>query len=164
MVQRCRSRSCRGGVLVESVLATVPLMALLCGVLDFAFAIFMKNTMSFAVRQGVRYAITSRTISGMGHDASVKTVVKTYSLGLVDTLSPDHNGLNRITIRYYDPVTLAEVTGTGSNAGGNIVVVSATGLSWAWMIPLLRTSAPLQFSVASADIMEASPVTGPPAR
>lgn len=150
--------------MVESVLAVMPMLALLFGMLDFAFAIFIKNTMSFAVRQGVRYAVTSRTISGMGQDNSIKTVVNTYSLGLADTLSSDHNSMNRIAIRYYDPVSLDEVTGTGSNAGGNIVVVAATWLSWAWMVPVLRDAAPLQFGVASADIMEASPVSGPPAR
>ena len=154
----------RGSVMVESALATLPLLAFLFGVLDFAFAIFLKNTMLFAVRQGVRYAVTSRTMPGKAHDESIKTAVRIYSLGLVDTLSPDHNGMNRISITYYDPVSLTEVTGTGSNAGGNIVVVSASGLSWAWMVPLLRDNTPLQFSVASADIMEASPSGGPPAR
>ncbi len=164
MPQPCRKRGRRGGVLVESVLALMPMLALLFGMLDFAFAIFIKNTMSFAVRQGVRYAVTSRTISGKGQDESIKTVVNTYSLGLADALSSDHDGMNRIAIHYYDPVSLDEVTGTGSNAGGNIVVVAATGLSWAWMVPVLRDAAPLQFGVASADIMEASPVSGPPAR
>ena len=150
--------------MLESALATLPLLVLLFGALDFAFAIFLKNTMLFAVRQGVRYAVTSRTLAGKGHDESIKTTVKTYSMGLVDTLSPDHYGMNRISIRYYDPVSLAEVTGAGSNAGGNIVVVSATGLSWAWLVPLVRDRTPLQFSVASADIMEASPSGGPPTR
>jgi hypothetical protein len=73
-------------------------------------------------------------------------------------------GRNRITITYYDPVTLVPVTGTGSNVGGNIVVVSASGLSWAWMVPLLRSTTPLQFAVSSADIMEATPVAGAPTR
>jgi len=164
MPQPCCKRGRRGGVLVESALAVIPMLAVLFGILDFAFAIFVKNTMSFAVRQGVRYAVTSRTMAGMGQDNSIKTVVNTYSLGLGNALSPDHNGMNRITIRYYDPITLAEVTGTGSNAGGNIVVVAASGLSWAWLIPLLRDATPLQFAVASADIMEGSPVTGPPSR
>lgn len=164
MTQHSRCRARRGSVLVESALATLPLLALLWGIFDIGFAIFVKNTMSFAVRQGVRYAITSQTMSGLGHDASIKATVKRYSLGLADALSPDHDGMNRISITYYDPVTLVEVTGAGSNAGGNIVVVSANDLSWAWMIPLLRDKTPLQFSVASADIMEGSPLGGPPPR
>jgi hypothetical protein len=91
-------------------------------------------------------------------------VVQGYTLGFLDYLSADHIGANRISITYYDPVTLLPVAGVGSNVGGNIVVVSATGLSWAWMVPLLRSAAPLTFSVSSADIMEATPLAGAPAR
>jgi Flp pilus assembly protein TadG len=154
----------RGSALVEGAFATLPLLVFMFGVLDFALAIFVKNTMLFAVRQGVRYAVTSQTMPGKGQDASIKTTVETYSMGLADTLSPTHDGMDQITITYYDPVSLAAVSGPGSNAGGNIVVVSASGLSWAWMVPLMRSSTPLQFSVASADIMEASPLGGSPAR
>ena len=158
-----RSRH-RGSVLVEGALAILPLWAVLFGVVDLAVAIFVQNTVQFAVCQGVRYAVTSQTLTGMGQDASIKSVVQGYTLGFLDYLSADHIGANRISITYYDPVTLLPVTGAGSNVGGNIVVVSATGLSWAWMVPLLRSAAPLTFSVSSADIMEATPLAGAPAR
>jgi Flp pilus assembly protein TadG len=140
------------------------MMALLFGLLDIAFAIFVRNTLEFAVRQGVRYAVTSQTITGQGHDNSIKTVVDKYAMGLLNKVSPGGNGISRISIDYYNPVSLAHLTGAGSNVGGNIVVVSATGLSWAWMVPLLRSAAPLQFSASSADIMEATPIAGAPAR
>ncbi len=162
--KRANSSRRKGSLLVEGTLAILPLMALLFAVLDLSIAVFVKNTAQFAVCQGVRYAITSRTLAGKGHDASIKAVVQGYTLGFLDYLSPDHIGNNRIAIAYYDPVTLLAVTGVGSNAGGNIVVVSASGLSWAWMVPLLRNVAPLEFSVASADIMEATPIAGAPAR
>jgi Flp pilus assembly protein TadG len=154
----------RGSVLVEGALAILPLLAVLFTVLDLGIAIFVKNTVQFAVCQGVRYAVTSQTLAGKGQDESIKTVVQGYTLGFLDALSPDHIGKNRIAITYYDPVALTTVSGVGSNAGGNIVVVSASGLSWAWMVPLLRSAAPLQYSVSSADIMEATPVAGPPTR
>ena len=154
----------RGSVLVEGPLALLPLMAILFAVVDLSVALFVKNMAQFAVCQGARYAITSQTKAGMGQDASIKAVVKGYTLGFLDCLSPDHIGGNRIAITYYDPVTLVAVAGVGSNAGGNIVVVSATGLSWAWMMPLLNDSAPLSFSVSSAAIMEATPIAGAPAR
>src|SRR5579871_6578983 len=93
----------RGSVLVESALSTLPMLALLWGIFDIGFAIFVKNTMNFAVRQGVRYAITSQTMPGLGHDASIKTRVKDYSLGLADALSPNHDGMGAIRITYYDP-------------------------------------------------------------
>jgi hypothetical protein len=157
-------RTRRGSVLVESAFALLPLLALLFGIIDIAFAIFVRNTMQFAVRQGVRYAVTSQIMTGMGQDDSIRNVVKTYSMGLLDGLSPDGNGLQHISISYYDPISLTLLAGAGSNVGGNIVVVSCTGLSWAWMVPLLRSATPMQFSVSSADIMEATPLAGAPTR
>lgn len=151
-------------MLVESSFALLPLMAVLFGVIDIAFAVFVRNTMEFAVRQGVRYAITSQTMPGMGQDQSIKTVVKTYSMGLLDGLSPNHDGMAQVSITYYDPVTLAELTGANSNLGGNIVMVSCGNLSWAWMVPLMRSWTAMHFSVSSADIMEATPIAGAPAR
>jgi hypothetical protein len=151
-------------VLVESSFALVPLLALLFGVIDISFAIFVRNTMQYAVRQGVRYAVTSQTMPGMGQDLSIKTTVNTYAMGLLSGLSPTRDPMSQISINYYDPVSLTPVSGPGSNVGGNIVVVSCTGLSWAWMVPLLRSTAPMQFSVSSADIMEATPIAGPPTR
>lgn len=161
---RSRARGCSGSTLVEAALAMLPLMAFFCGIMDVSFAVFIKNTLLFAVRQGVRYAVTSQTMTGMGQDASIKTTVINYSCGLVNALSPNQNGSNQIAITYYDPVSLLPVTGVNSNIGGNIVVVSVSGLSWAWMAPVWRNSAPLQFAVASADIMEATPIAGAPAR
>ena len=142
----------------------LPLLAMLFGILDVSIAIFVKNTLQYAVCQGVRYAVTSQTMTGMGQDASIKTVVASYTLGFLDYCAPNHDGKSRISITYYNPVTLAVVTGPGSNVGGNIVVVTADGLSWAWMVPLLRSAAPLGFAVSSADIMEATPLAGAPAR
>src|SRR5580700_8381679 len=126
-----RKRRRRGSALVEAALATLPLMAFLFGTFDVAFAIFVKNTLEFAVRQGVRYAVTSQTMAGLGQDASIKTTVINSTVGLLNSMSPGNNGMNQITITYYDPVTLNPVTGVNSNAGGNIVLVSASGLSWA---------------------------------
>ena len=82
----------------------LPLLAIMFTVLDLSIAIFVKNTVQFAVCQGVRYAVTSQTLPGMGQDASIKSVVQGYTLGLLDALSADHVGANRITITYYDPV------------------------------------------------------------
>jgi Flp pilus assembly protein TadG len=162
--RRANSSRRRGSALMEGPLAMLPLLAILFAVLDISIALFVKNTAQFAVCQGVRYAITSQTLAGMGQDDSIKSVVQGYTLGFLNYLSPDHIGKNRITITYYDPVSLAPVSGAGSNAGGNIVVVSASGLSWAWMVPLLHGAAPLQFAVSSAAIMEATPIAGAPTR
>jgi len=64
------------------------------------------------------------------------------------------------------PITTGSLAAVSAWAarGRNIVVVTASGMSWAWMVPLLRGATPLTFSVSSADIMEATPLAGAPTR
>jgi Flp pilus assembly protein TadG len=156
MVQAgCRRR---GAALVELPLVLIPLVALWVGIIDFSFGIFLKGTFQHAVREGVRYAVTSRTEPGMGQDASIQQVVQRNAMGFLN----GEAGAARIHIRYYVPGTLAE---TQSNAGGNIVEVSVEGYTWNWIAPVLRRDmAPLAVVARSSDRMEASPTSGPPAR
>ena len=91
---------------------------------DVSLAIAMQNTLTFAAKQGVSYAITSQTQSGMNHDASIKSVVVANTMGMMPYLFPTTTGHSTdpnsyISITYYNPSTLALVTGTGSNRGGN---------------------------------------------
>lgn len=144
----------RGNAILESALVILPMLAVFLAIIDFSIAVFMRNTVQFAVRQGCRYAVTSQTGSGgRGHDDSIKDVVQQYSMGFLSGTA----GRNKINIEYYNPRTLANVTGVGSNAGGNIVEVSVQGLSWAWMAPVWRSATALTISAASSDVMEASP-------
>src|SRR5664279_981535 len=117
--KRGKSSRHRGSMLVEGALAILPLWAVLFGVVDLSVAIFVQNTVQFAVCRGVRYAVTSQTLAGMGQDDSIKTVVQDYTLGFLDYLSPDHIGKNRLSITYYNPVSMTAVAGAGSNIGGN---------------------------------------------
>ena len=73
-------------------------------------ALFLKNTMQFAVRQGVRYAVTSQTSTdsqgnALGQDASIKQVVDKFSFGFLNYLAPASDptcqGEGCITINYY---------------------------------------------------------------
>ncbi len=145
--------------MVESVFVIIPLLALLLGLLDFGFAVFLKNTFQHAVREGVRYAITSQTKTGMGQIASIQYIVQENALGFLNGSS----GAAVIFIRFYVPGTLAQVTGPGSNIGGNIVEVSIEGYTWSWMSFLLKSRTPLTLTARSSDRMEGSPSTGPPA-
>lgn len=147
----------RGGALVELPLVLIPLVALWVAIIDFSLGIFLKATFQHAAREGVRYAVTSRTEPGLGHDASIKAVVQRHAMGFLN----GDEGAERIHIRYYVPGTLAE---TSSNAGGNIVEVSIEGYTWNWIAPVLRSAAPLTISARSSDRMEASPGGIPPAR
>jgi Flp pilus assembly protein TadG len=133
---------------------------LVFGTIDFAMALLMKNCMQAAVREGVRYAITGQTMNALGQDDSIKTVVQNNALGFLSGSTWKSN----VVISYYNPKTLLAVTGVNSNAEGNIVQVSVTGLSWAWMVPYGRSAVPLPIAAASSDVVEPPPNGTTPAR
>lgn len=143
--------------MLETTLVLVPLMAMVLGTIDFSVAIFLQTAFRHAVREGVRYAITGRTSSGMGQDASIKAVVQQHAIGFLNGTS----GAEKIHIRYYDPVTLTEVS---SNAGGNLVEVSVEGYRYFWMAPILGNTGSLQLTARSSDVVEPSPNGTPPGR
>lgn len=154
----CGAKAGRAGnAFVEASLVLVPLLALIFAIVDFGLAIFVRTTLQHATREGVRYAVTYQTMSGMGHDASIKTVVQRAALGLLN----GQQGLSKIHIRYYDPITFQEVQ---SNSPGNLIEVSVEDFTWGWIAPLLRSASPIAISARSSDRMEGLPggVSPPP--
>jgi len=143
--------------MIEAALCLLPFLGVVFLVIDLSLVIFLKGTFQHAVREGVRYAMTGRVMEGLGHDASIKRVVQTYTLGF---LAGDA-GAEKIQIRYFVPGTLQE---TSSNAGGNIVEISIEGFSWRPLVPLLRGSDPVSITARSTGIMEPSPGGIPPPR
>ena len=142
-----RSRE-KGSAILEAAFVFLPLLALFFALMDYSVAMFVQNTLRNAVREGVRFAISQQTGAG-GQDLAVKNIVKNNSMGfLVDN--------TRTSITYYDP-TLTVVNGTGSNAAGNICLVSVTGFPWSWFAPLGRSATALSFTANSSDVMEAPP-------
>ncbi|MCW5983445.1 MAG: pilus assembly protein [Bryobacteraceae bacterium] len=146
-----RRRGQKGNAFVEAAFVLVPLLALIFAIIDFGLSIFVMSTLQHAVREGVRYAITYQTQTGMGHDASIKSVVQSEAMGFL----AGQAGLNKIYIRYFDPVTLTQVS---SNGPGNVIEVSVEGFTWGWLAPLLRSASPLTISSTMAsDRMESLP-------
>ena len=145
----------RGNGFLEAALALGPFFMILFAIIDFSVAVLMKNTVQDAAREGVRYAITGQTMAGKGQDASIKAIVQQYGMGFISDPS-------KISITYFDPNNSFKVT--NSNAGGNIVQVQVSGMSWAWMCPYARDATALQYSASSSDIVEPSPNAIPPAR
>lgn len=157
-----RRRRQRGNQLVEVSLIFLPLLALLLALIDFSTALFLRATMQNAVREGVRYAVTYQTSGGLCQDASIKAIVKGSAVGFLSDASMD----SKIKVRYYAPADLTtEVTGSGSNAPGNVVEVGVEGFTWSWIAPLWRTASPFNINVYAADRMEGLPGgTSPPCR
>jgi hypothetical protein len=144
--------------MVELALVLLPLLAIMFAIIDFSLAVYLRSTFRHAAREGARYAVTGRTASGMGQDASIRGVVQRNAMGFLDGAS----GASKIFIRYYNPGTLAE---TQSNAGGNIVEVSIEGYTWSWIAPVMRSATPaLTVLARSSDRMENTPGGIPPPR
>jgi Flp pilus assembly protein TadG len=152
-----RKRRQRGAEIVEFGLTCLPLFGFIFLILDVSWLIFAQVTLQGAVRQGVRYAITGQTMTGMGQDASIKTVVQNAAVGFL----AGSTGYNQIAINYYLPGTL---TATTSNAGGNIVEVSIQGFALSPLGPILHAGSPVAISAVASDIVE-PPASGiPPTR
>ncbi len=158
----------RGSQAIEFGLNLLPFFGLVWLILSLAWALYTKATLQHAVAEGVRYAITSQTMQGLGQDASIKTVIKHNAMGLLSSDDID----SKVTIQYYsvDPTTGA-LTKTESNLGGNIVEVSVTGYTLNPLFPILSwgkdrsaTNTPNYFTVHASDRMEGSPGGIPPKR
>jgi Flp pilus assembly protein TadG len=135
-------------------------MAILMLMMDAAWAIFAQATLQEAAREGVRYAVTGQTGTGMCQDASIRSIVQQYAYGFI---SPS-NAASQITIQYFLPTTLAPVSGVGSNAGGNIVQISISGVQVRSFGPIWRSNSPVNVAASAADVMEAPPNNIPPCR
>ena len=151
-----RKRSSSGHVMLESAFTLLPMFALLFGIIDLCVMTFRWTTLQNAVREGVRYAITFQTQSGLGQTASIENVVQQNALGFVTASdTPPH-----IYVTYLNPDLTA-----GSNTPGNVVEVTVKNISFSFMAPLsgslagpLYTSSPLTFKVVAADILGGYPV------
>jgi len=150
----------RGSAALEAALVILPTMALCFSLLDFPLQIFIQNSVQSAVREGVRFAITQQTGVG-GQDAAIKPVVKNNSMGFINDTAISNNTA-AINLQYYDQ-NLNPVSGAGSNAGGNIFVLTAS-VKRSWMVPIYLSSALLTFQASSADMMEAPPGGNVPTR
>jgi hypothetical protein len=143
----------RGSTVVEAALILLPLMAFVCAVIDASMVMFVKNTLIHATREGVRYAITSRTEPGMCQDASIKSIVQRNSFGFLNGTQ----GLARIQVEYLHPQTFQPA----ANRAGNIVQVSVVGMPWSWIVPIWHNSSSVAVSASASDILESQPAGSP---
>jgi Flp pilus assembly protein TadG len=147
----------RGAAMVELGFALLPFLAISLAIIDFSVPIFIRTTLTHAVREGTRYGITYQTRPGKTHSQSIKAVVQEQSMGLLAGTT----GLNKIHVRFYLPTTFAEQTGPQANRGGNIVEVTVEGYTWQYMVPLWRSGTPLAVHAASSDRLEMLPRSAP---
>jgi Flp pilus assembly protein TadG len=169
---RPRKRKQRGSEPLELTLVLVPMLGFLFLMLDVAWAIYSRATLQYAVAQGVRYAVTSQTMTGLGQKDSIRTVVQQHAFGRLGsgTSAP---AWSSIQVHFYLP----NGTDVSSVVGGNgeqngvypLVEVSVESISQATFMPTIKMPGlgtvlnPIVMSARAWDRMEASPTTGPPA-
>lgn len=134
----------------------LPVVMMVVGSTDFLLGLFVRNTLQNAVREGCRYAVTSRTMPGLGQTASIQQAARAQALGFVATDA-------QVTVKFFDKDGFGQLTGSGANAGGNLVQVSIANFRWNWIIPRFLGAGPaLVINVTSSDILEPSPSGVPP--
>lgn len=182
--QRFRRRvACRrGNAMVEFALCALPFFGMFFGIADVAFAVFLKNMLQSAVRDGVRFGVTYSLNYGgatcAGQTECVKLVVQDSALNFLSG-----SKANLITVKFYSPDNLttpltAANVGPGNflsngeellyiNQKGNLMEVSVENFPWNWMVPLPNTwpGANITMSQHASDVMQGYPIgsTTPPA-
>jgi Flp pilus assembly protein TadG len=165
--EKKRKRARQGGnTLVEMALVMTPFFALTLSIIELALPIFLKSTFVDAAREGCRYGITFQTTyngsSYSSQTAAITAVVEANSSGFLNS-----SNANLINVTYYNSTSFAQVTGSGANADGNILMVSISGYTYNWINPInwfygstnfSITGNPLTLSASSLDRLETLPV------
>lgn len=154
--------------MIEAMLVLLPTFAILSGFFDVTFALFDWSTLQNAVREGVRYAITFQTVSGLGQDASIAQTVENNSFGLLSSstaVDSTTSGQLSVTTNYYlQTAPNTPIAAPGGNVPGNIVEVTVVNYGLQWMVPIagtiinpFRNQAPATISLYARDIMGGYP-------
>ena len=149
--------------MIEFGLVLLPLLAFLFLIMDIAWICFAQSSLQHAVQVGVRAAVSGYVPAGTAHqDAYLKNIVQQNAMGF---LAGDE-GLNSISIAYYDSSNLSKaLSGSGSNAGGNVIEISVNHVPVSTLGPILReTWAKVYMKASSSDVMEGSKGTSAPPR
>ena len=161
----------RGAEALAGAMVMMVILPLMFLIVDIGWGIFIKVSLQHAVREGVRYAITSQTTSdgsggSLGHVASIKAVTLKAAGGLVAGQE------GKVTVTFYNSgsSTLTEDLGPNRNRGGNIVMVNIENYEYRPIIPVytigdlqkleILEDPPVRITVHAADRMESCPVSG----
>jgi Flp pilus assembly protein TadG len=153
-VRRVRSREA-GSQMIEFSLVLLPLLAFVFLIMDVAWICFAQASIQHAVQVGVRAAVTNTLPSAASSMTSyVKSVVQNNAMGFLN--GPD--GLDKITITYFDPSSLKAAVSASRTAGGNVIQVSVSNVTVNALGPILRTdTAQWHLSAIASDVLESPP-------
>ncbi len=173
----------KGHVMAEMALGFLPLIALMLGIIDFSFSIFMQSSFQNATREAVRYGITYNLIYNgttyASQTAAMTAVAQANAFGFLSSswsLPGGGTGASTIQVNYYFPDNLSTpattsllphttttspvYTITNLNQTGNVLEVRVNAYPWNWMVPLphFMPGTQITLSSSSLDVMEGLPV------
>ncbi len=147
-----------GSEIIEFGFVIIPLFGFLFLIASVCWLIFAQATLQYAVTEGVRFAITGQNNGNAHQDAAIQAVVEQNSMGFLSDTS-------HIQIQYYNPASLKPVSGLNSNAAGNLIQITVSGLQVIPLAPILGGSnTASSITVSAADIVEGTPGSTPPPR
>ncbi|MEI9975366.1 MAG: TadE/TadG family type IV pilus assembly protein [Ignavibacteriota bacterium] len=167
----------KGSEILEFSLVLLPMLGFLFLILDIAWAVYSRSTLQYAVAQGVRYAVTSQTLNGMGQRASIQTIVQNNAFGRLRTTpgaATGVNGWNNIYVDWYLVNSNGTLTNEDGVVGGNgmqadgslpLVEVSVQNVSSKTFMPTIMLPGlgpvlnPIVMSAVSWDRMESPPIS-----
>lgn len=123
-----RSRNDDGSNVLEGALILPLILLLLCGLMDFAGFLFTRMALQNGVSQATRYAITRNTLSNVGREDSIRSVLRenTPRLTIADA---------DISFSHQLPGGNAWLAGTGPPESIERVVVTHR---WQVMTPIME--------------------------
>ena len=175
-----RDRRKQGGnFLVELALSFLPYFAIIFGILDFSYVMFIYSNFQNAAREGCRFAITySTTYNGTNYSSMTQAVTAVVQANTMGVLAGT-NGANYIHVNYYLPDNLSTPATSGQlphtlangtvvsylNSPGNVIEVKIQSFPWNWMVPLpgFMPAGPT-LNASALDVLQGLPVgvTTPP--
>ncbi len=167
--RRSRAQRCRGAEVLEFTFVFLPMMAMIILLIDVAWAVFVKATLEYAVRAGVRSGITitgsQASLAGSNLTSMVKKLVQGKSIGILR----GSTGLAKIKVHYFQPPaegSTAAAVDVSNQTWGNtplyIMQVSVEGYVLPALVPrLFGLNQPMDASgtpiaAVSADLIEPS--------
>jgi Flp pilus assembly protein TadG len=173
----------KGNDTLEMALGFLPLFALMLGIMDFSFSIFMQSSFQNATREAVRFGITYNLVYNgttyTSQTAAMTAVAQNNAFGFLSStfiLSTGATGASTLQVNYYfpdnlsTPATAAQLPHTTTttpsyiitnlNQTGNVIEVRVNSYPWNWMVPLpnFMPGKSINLSASSLDVLEGLPV------
>jgi len=130
--------------MIEFTLVLLPFLGFTALILNIAYAVYGQATIQHAVEQGVRYAVTSQTMTGLGARASIQTIVQQNAFGQLNknpgSIALGTNGWCGIYVDWYLVSTANGALVNEDTAPNGTAAAGGNGMQTDGTLPLVEVS------------------------